>query len=62
MNQAVLSLPVKLLYTALQFLINFYYFSKSDMTYQVYLFNRHRLVFAGISNTLNTDLDIFTLV
>ncbi|MEH2356160.1 hypothetical protein, partial [Nostoc sp.] len=38
MNQAVSSLPVNLLYTALQFLINFYYFSKPDASYQVCLF------------------------
>ncbi len=38
MNQATLSLPVKLLYTALQNLIKFYYYSKSDMSYQVCLF------------------------
>ncbi|MCC5616653.1 hypothetical protein LC605_16560 [Nostoc sp. CHAB 5836] len=38
MNQARLSLPVKLLYTALQFLINFYYFSKADIKHQFFLF------------------------
>ncbi len=38
MNQAVKSLPVKLLYTALQFLIKFCYYSKPDASYQVCLF------------------------
>jgi hypothetical protein len=38
MNQARLSLPVKLLYTALQFLINFYDLSKADIKYQFFLF------------------------
>ncbi len=40
MNQARLSLPVNTLYNALQFLIKFYYFSKPDKTYQVYLLKR----------------------
>ncbi|WP_292860377.1 hypothetical protein, partial [Nostoc sp. LPT] len=33
MNQAVKSLPVKLLYTALQFLIKFYYYRKPDVSH-----------------------------
>ncbi|WP_292864931.1 hypothetical protein, partial [Nostoc sp. LPT] len=33
MNQAVLFLPVNVLYNALQFLIKFYYFSKPDRSY-----------------------------
>jgi hypothetical protein len=39
MNQAALFLPVNVLYTALQFLIKFYYFSKADELDQFYLFN-----------------------
>ncbi|QFS46607.1 hypothetical protein GXM_04088 [Nostoc sphaeroides CCNUC1] len=43
MNQAVLFLPVKLLYNALQNLIKFYYFSKPDIDYYFFLYN------AGVS-------------
>ncbi|WP_292704914.1 MULTISPECIES: hypothetical protein [unclassified Nostoc] len=43
MNQARLSLPVNTLYNALQFLIKFYYFCKSDEFHQVYLFKGKQL-------------------
>jgi hypothetical protein len=52
MNQAVLFLPVNVLYTPLQFLIKFYYFSKADTIYQFYLFKSYSLMFAGVPNTI----------
>jgi hypothetical protein len=52
MNQAALFLPVNVLYTALQFLIKFYYFSKADELDQFYLFNSYGLVFTGVPTTI----------
>ncbi len=51
MNQAVLFLPVNVLYTPLQFLIKFYYFSKADTTYQFCLLKSYSLVFVGVPDT-----------
>ncbi|MDZ8262174.1 hypothetical protein, partial [Nostoc sp. ChiQUE01b] len=50
-----LFLPVRLLYTALQFLIKFYYYSKPNTSYQVCLLKRCILVFAGVPNTAKIE-------